>query len=100
MISPFCTIISFRIRYILFYQLQTNIHCVQLLNYLKSRPQLLALCLSVVNQTQSEFLGAVVESVILGLYGCCLVPEDKASVLELLLHLTHLQLVTAEDPLR
>lgn len=79
---------------------QANLHFTQLLNFLKSRPQLLAQCLSVVNQTQSEFLTAVIESVILGLYGCCLLPEDKAAVLELLLHLTHLQLLPAEDPLR
>lgn len=80
--------------------MQANLHFTQLLNYLKSRPQLLAQCLSVVNQTQSEFLTAVIESIILGLYGCCLLHEDKSSVLEILLHLTHLQLVPAEDPLR
>ncbi|XP_065209586.1 receptor-mediated endocytosis protein 6 homolog isoform X2 [Planococcus citri] len=79
---------------------QSNLHCTQLLNYLKQRPQLIAQCLSVINQTQSDFLAAVIESIILGLYGCCLLPEDKALVLELLLHLTHLQLVPAEDPLR
>lgn len=67
---------------------------------MKQRPQLIAQCLTVINQTQSDFLATVVESIILGLYGCCLLPEDKASVLELLLHLTHLQLVPAEDPLR
>lgn len=79
---------------------QANRHCTQLLNFLKNRPELLAQCLAVVNQTQSEFLAEVIESIILGLYGCCLLPGDRSSVLRLLLHLTHLQLATSEDPLR
>lgn len=72
----------------------------QLLEVLRSSPELLGWALFVGDQIAAEKLTAVVNSVICGIYGSCLLPQDKLLVLRLLKHLTVLQIVPNENPSR
>lgn len=72
----------------------------QFLHCLRSSPELLASCLVAGERLLPEAMAQVIQSLVAGLYGSCLLPEDKLIVLQLLRHLTEMQLVPSDDPRR
>lgn len=62
--------------------------------------ELVAKCLTVGDKMFPEAMPDVVHSLYAGLYGSCLLSEDKILVLKLLQHLTALQLVPSDNPRR
>uniref|UniRef100_A0A1B6FZC8 Receptor-mediated endocytosis protein 6 homolog n=1 Tax=Cuerna arida TaxID=1464854 RepID=A0A1B6FZC8_9HEMI len=72
----------------------------EFLKGLRSSPDLLASCLVVGERMMPESMGQIIHSLISGLFGSCLLPEDKVIVLRLLKNLTELQLVPSDDPRR
>uniref|UniRef100_A0A1B6E0D7 Receptor-mediated endocytosis protein 6 homolog n=1 Tax=Clastoptera arizonana TaxID=38151 RepID=A0A1B6E0D7_9HEMI len=70
------------------------------LNCLRSSPELLASCLVAGEQLLPEAMAQVIQSLVAGLYGSCILPEDKLIVLQLLRHLTEMQMVPSDDPRR
>lgn len=70
------------------------------LKCLRVSPELLASSLVAGERMMPETMCQVIHSLVAGLFGSCLLPEDKIIVLRLLKHLTELQLVPSEDPRR
>ncbi|XP_075226485.1 GTPase activating protein and VPS9 domains 1 isoform X2 [Lycorma delicatula] len=72
----------------------------QFLHNLRSAPELLASCLAAGDRIMPEAMPSIIHSLVAGLYGSCLLPEDKLLVLRLLKTLTELQLCTSDNPRR
>uniref|UniRef100_A0A1B6MG55 Ras-GAP domain-containing protein n=2 Tax=Graphocephala atropunctata TaxID=36148 RepID=A0A1B6MG55_9HEMI len=72
----------------------------EFLKGLRTSPDLLASCLVAGERMMPESMGQIIHSLISGLFGSCLLPEDKVIVLRLLKNLTELQLVPSDDPRR
>lgn len=67
---------------------------------LRTSPHLLAACLAAGDRLMPEAMPNVINTLYGGLFGSCLLPEDKLLVLRLLRHLTQIQLVPSENPRR
>lgn len=72
----------------------------EFLNVLQSNIELVAKCLSVGDKLFSDSMPEIVYSLSTSLFGSCLLPKDKITVLKLLQQLTVLQLVPSENPRR
>ena len=72
----------------------------EFLSILQSNVELVANCLSVGDKIFPDSMPEIVYSLSGGLFGSCLLPEDKITVLKLLQKLTALQLVPSENPRR
>ncbi|KZC13342.1 GTPase-activating protein and VPS9 domain-containing protein 1 [Dufourea novaeangliae] len=72
----------------------------EFLGALRKSPKLLALCLVEGEKLLPDFMQNIVQSLAAGLYGSCLLPEDKILVLKLLRHLMLLQIVPSDNPRR
>ncbi|XP_054272396.1 receptor-mediated endocytosis protein 6 homolog [Macrosteles quadrilineatus] len=72
----------------------------EFLKCLRSSPDLLASSLVAGERLLPETMGQIINSLVSGLFGSCLLPEDKVIVLRLLKNLTELQLVPSDDPRR
>lgn len=67
---------------------------------LRNSPELIANCLSVGDRLHSESMPLVLNTLSSGLFGSCLLPDDKRLVLKLLRNLAELQLITSDNPRR
>ncbi|XP_011314268.1 GTPase-activating protein and VPS9 domain-containing protein 1 [Fopius arisanus] len=67
---------------------------------LRKSPKLLASCLVEGDKLMPEGMQSIIQSLSGGLYGSCLLPEDKLFVLKLLRHLVLLQIVPSDNPRR
>lgn len=72
----------------------------EFLKCLRISPDLLASCLVAGERMMPEVMLQIIHSLVSGLFGSCLLPEDKVIVLRLLKNLTELQLVPSDDPRR
>ena len=72
----------------------------EFLQTLRTSPQLLASCLVAGDHLLPDMMHGVIHSIMAGLFGSCLLPEDKLLALRLLRYLTELQLVPSENPRR
>nr|XP_034194503.1 GTPase-activating protein and VPS9 domain-containing protein 1 [Osmia lignaria]XP_034194504.1 GTPase-activating protein and VPS9 domain-containing protein 1 [Osmia lignaria] len=72
----------------------------EFLGALRKSPKLLALCLVEGDKLVPDLVQSIVQSLAAGLYGSCLLPEDKILVLKLLRHLMLLQIVPSDNPRR
>ncbi|KOC65886.1 GTPase-activating protein and VPS9 domain-containing protein 1 [Habropoda laboriosa] len=72
----------------------------EFLSALRKFPKLLALCLVKGDKLLPDLVQSIVQSLAAGLYGSCLLPEDKMLVLQLLKHLMLLQIVPSDNPRR
>ncbi|KAJ8683166.1 hypothetical protein QAD02_018958 [Eretmocerus hayati] len=72
----------------------------EFLSSLRTSPKLLAYCLVEGDKVVPEMMQNVIQSLASGLYGSCLLPEDKILVLKLLRHLMLLQIVPSDNPRR
>lgn len=72
----------------------------EFLSSLRKSPKLLASCLVEGDKIVPEIMPNIVQSLANGLYGSCLLPEDKILVLKLLRHLMFLQIVPSDNPRR
>nr|CAD7413768.1 unnamed protein product [Timema poppensis] len=72
----------------------------EFLQVLRTSPQLLATCLVAGDRLLPDMMHGLVHSMAAGLFGSCLLPEDKVLTLRLLRHLTRLQLVPSDNPRR
>ncbi|OAD57061.1 GTPase-activating protein and VPS9 domain-containing protein 1, partial [Eufriesea mexicana] len=79
---------------------QTCLLYGEFLGALRKSPKLLALCLVEGNKLLPDSVQTIVQSLAAGLYGSCLLPEDKILVLKLLKHLMLLQIVPSDNPRR
>ncbi|XP_015108702.1 GTPase-activating protein and VPS9 domain-containing protein 1 [Diachasma alloeum] len=67
---------------------------------LRKSPKLLASCLVEGDKLMPEGMQSIIQTLSAGLYGSCLLPEDKLFVLKLLRHLMLLQIVPSDNPRR
>ncbi|KAK3920325.1 Receptor-mediated endocytosis protein 6-like protein [Frankliniella fusca] len=67
---------------------------------LRTSPHLLAACLAAGDRLMPEAMPTIINTLYGGLFGSCLLPEDKLLALRLLRHLTQIQLVPSENPRR
>ncbi|XP_014237256.1 receptor-mediated endocytosis protein 6 homolog isoform X1 [Trichogramma pretiosum] len=67
---------------------------------LRTSPKLVASCLVEGDKVVPEMIENVIQSIASGLYGSCLLPEDKILVLKLLRHMILLQVVPSDNPRR
>lgn len=65
---------------------------------LRKSPKLLASCLVDGDKLMPEGMQTIIQSLSAGLYGSCLLPEDKLFVLKLLRQLMLLQIVPSDNP--
>ena len=72
----------------------------EFLQTLRTSPQLLASCLVAGDHLLPDMMHGVIHSIMAGLFGSCLLREDKLLALRLLRYLTELQLVPSENPRR
>ena len=72
----------------------------EFLNTLRTSPKLLASYLVEGDKIVPEMMPSIIQSLASGLYGSCLLPEDKILVLKLLRHLMLLQIVPSDNPRR
>lgn len=72
----------------------------EFLGALRKSPKLLASCLVEGDKLLPEAMQTIIQSLSAGLYGSCLLPEDKLFVLKLLRHLMFLQIVPSDNPRR
>ncbi|XP_063984398.1 GTPase-activating protein and VPS9 domain-containing protein 1 [Diachasmimorpha longicaudata] len=72
----------------------------EFLSTLRKSPKLLATCLVEGDKLMPEGMQNIIQSLSAGLYGSCLLPEDKLFVLKLLRHLMLLQIVPSDNPRR
>ncbi|XP_033609834.1 GTPase-activating protein and VPS9 domain-containing protein 1 isoform X3 [Cryptotermes secundus] len=70
----------------------------EFLQTLRTSPQLLASCLVAGDRLLPDMMHGIVHSIMAGLFGSTLLPEDKLLALKLLRNLTELQLVPSENP--
>lgn len=74
--------------------------CGEFMQSLRTSPHLLAACLAAGDRLMPEVMPSIINTLYGGLFGSCLLPEDKLLVLRLLRHLTEMQLVRSENPRR
>ncbi|XP_026825737.1 GTPase-activating protein and VPS9 domain-containing protein 1 isoform X3 [Ooceraea biroi] len=72
----------------------------EFLGALRKSPKLLASCLVEGDKVTPESMQTIVQCLAAGLYGSCLLPEDKSLVLQLLRHLMLLQIIPSDNPRR
>ncbi|KAM0728580.1 GTPase-activating protein and VPS9 domain-containing protein 1 [Formica fusca] len=72
----------------------------EFLGALRKSPKLLALCLVEGDKIIPESMQTIVQCLAAGLYGSCILPEDKSLVLRLLRHLMLLQIIPSDNPRR
>ncbi|XP_076183626.1 GTPase activating protein and VPS9 domains 1 isoform X2 [Ptiloglossa arizonensis] len=72
----------------------------EFLGALRKSPKLLASCLVEGDKLLPDLVQNIVQSLAAGLYGSCLLSEDKILVLKLLRHLMLLQIVPSDNPRR
>ncbi|XP_076233243.1 GTPase activating protein and VPS9 domains 1 isoform X2 [Calliopsis andreniformis] len=72
----------------------------EFLGALRKSPKLLASCLVEGDKLLPDVVQNIVQSLVAGLYGSCLLPEDKILVLQLLKQLMLLQIVPSDNPRR
>lgn len=72
----------------------------EFLGSLRKSPKLLASCLVEGDKMLPEIMQNIIQSLSAGLYGSCLLPEDKIFVLRLLRELMLLQIIPSENPRR
>ncbi|XP_031844110.1 GTPase activating protein and VPS9 domains 1 isoform X2 [Nomia melanderi] len=72
----------------------------EFLGALRKSPKLVASCLVEGEKLLPDSVQNIVQSLAAGLYGSCLLPEDKILVLKLLRHLMLLQIVPSDNPRR
>ncbi|XP_076673671.1 GTPase activating protein and VPS9 domains 1 isoform X2 [Andrena cerasifolii] len=72
----------------------------EFLGALRKSPKLVASCLVEGDKLVPDLVQSIVQSLVAGLYGSCLLPEDKILVLKLLKHLMLLQIVPSDNPRR
>ncbi|XP_011497747.1 PREDICTED: GTPase-activating protein and VPS9 domain-containing protein 1 isoform X3 [Ceratosolen solmsi marchali] len=72
----------------------------EFLSSLRTSVKLLASCLVEGDKIVPEMMQGIIQSLASGLYGSCLLPEDKILVLKLLRHLMLLQIVPSDNPRR
>ncbi|XP_048505942.1 GTPase-activating protein and VPS9 domain-containing protein 1 isoform X2 [Athalia rosae] len=72
----------------------------EFLQALRKSPKLLASCLVEGDKLIPESMQSVIQSLAAGLFGSCLLPEDKILVLQLLRQLMFLQIVPSDNPRR
>ncbi|XP_033227479.1 GTPase-activating protein and VPS9 domain-containing protein 1 isoform X2 [Belonocnema kinseyi] len=82
------------------FQYQTCLSYGEFLGALRKSPKLLASCLVEGDKILAEVMQGIIQSLATGLYGSCLLPEDKILVLKLLRHLLLLQIVPSDNPRR
>ncbi|XP_043577726.1 GTPase-activating protein and VPS9 domain-containing protein 1 isoform X1 [Bombus pyrosoma] len=79
---------------------QTCLSYGEFLGALRKSPKLIASCLVEGDKLLPDSVQTIVQSLAAGLYGSCLLPEDKILVLKLLKHLMLLQIVPSDNPRR
>ncbi|CAL7948132.1 unnamed protein product [Xylocopa violacea] len=72
----------------------------EFLGTFRKSPKLIAMCLVEGDKLLPDSVQTIVQSLAAGLYGSCLLPEDKILVLKLLRHLMLLQIVPSDNPRR
>ncbi|XP_043276370.1 GTPase-activating protein and VPS9 domain-containing protein 1 isoform X2 [Venturia canescens] len=72
----------------------------EFLGSLRKSPKLLAACLVEGDKLVPETMQTIIQSLSAGLYGSCLLPEDKMFVLRLLRELMLLQIIPSDNPRR
>ncbi|XP_011167348.2 GTPase-activating protein and VPS9 domain-containing protein 1 isoform X3 [Solenopsis invicta] len=72
----------------------------EFLGALRKSPKLLASCLVEGDKVVPESMQTIVQCLAAGLYGSCILPEDKSLVLQLLRHLMLLQIIPSDNPRR
>ncbi|XP_077267366.1 GTPase-activating protein and VPS9 domain-containing protein 1-like isoform X3 [Temnothorax americanus] len=72
----------------------------EFLGALRKSPKLLASCLVEGDRVIPESMQTIVQCLAAGLYGSCILPEDKSLVLQLLRHLMLLQIIPSDNPRR
>ncbi|XP_046589846.1 GTPase-activating protein and VPS9 domain-containing protein 1 isoform X3 [Neodiprion lecontei] len=72
----------------------------EFLQALRKSPKLLASCLVEGDRLIQESMQSVIQSLSAGLFGSCLLPEDKILVLQLLRQLMFLQIIPSDNPRR
>ncbi|XP_015600361.1 GTPase-activating protein and VPS9 domain-containing protein 1 isoform X3 [Cephus cinctus] len=72
----------------------------EFLDALRKSPKLVASCLVEGDKVAPEMMQCIIQSLAAGLFGSCLLPEDKILVLKLLRHLIFLQVVPSDNPRR
>ncbi|KAK0172061.1 hypothetical protein PV328_005429 [Microctonus aethiopoides] len=72
----------------------------EFLGALRKSPKLLASCLVEGDKILPDGMQSIIQSLSAGLYGSCLLPEDKLFVLRLLRHLMFLQILPSDNPRR
>ncbi|XP_014298112.1 GTPase-activating protein and VPS9 domain-containing protein 1 [Microplitis demolitor] len=72
----------------------------EFLGALRKSPNLLASCLVEGEKIVPDMIQNIIQSLSAGLYGSCLLPDDKLFVLKLLRHLMFLQIVPSDNPRR
>ncbi|XP_012287140.1 GTPase-activating protein and VPS9 domain-containing protein 1 isoform X2 [Orussus abietinus] len=79
---------------------QTCLAYGEFLGSLRKSTKLLASCLVEGDRVAPEIMQSVIQSLAAGLFGSCLLPEDKILVLRLLQHLMFLQIIPSDNPRR
>ena len=82
------------------FQYHTCLAFGEFLGALRKSPKFLASCLVEGDKILPESMQGIVQSLAAGLYGSCLLPQDKILVLKLLRHLMLLQIIPSENPRR
>jgi len=72
----------------------------EFLGALRKSPKLLASCLVEGDKVIPESMQTIVQCLAAGLYGSCILPEDKSLVLRLLRYLMVLQIIPSDNPRR
>ncbi|XP_012231698.1 GTPase-activating protein and VPS9 domain-containing protein 1 isoform X2 [Linepithema humile] len=72
----------------------------EFLGALRKSPKLLASCLVEGDKVIPDSMQMIVQCLAAGLYGSCILPEDKSLVLQLLRHLMLLQIIPSDNPRR
>ena len=81
-------------------QYQSCIAYGEFLASLRTSPKLLASCLVEGDKIVPDMMQNIIQSLSSGLYGNCLLPEDKILVLKILRHLMLLQVIPSDNPRR
>ncbi|XP_071628777.1 GTPase-activating protein and VPS9 domain-containing protein 1 isoform X3 [Temnothorax longispinosus] len=79
---------------------QASLSYGEFLGALRKSPKLLASCLVEGDRVIPESMQTIVQCLAAGLYGSCILPEDKSLVLQLLRHLMLLQIIPSDNPRR
>ncbi|XP_017887032.1 GTPase-activating protein and VPS9 domain-containing protein 1 isoform X2 [Ceratina calcarata] len=79
---------------------QTCLSYGEFLGAFRKSPKLIALCLVEGDKLLPDLVQTIVQLLAAGLYGSCLLPEDKILLLKLLRHLMLLQIIPSDNPRR